>query len=133
MTTTTHKLVGAVCAKSEDGCGYRSGLLFEQPDGSTYAVWMSRGGRVHEAVWKAGVEAAIAGKDARANPYYFDKRDCRGRISLGRRGFRNAWDDGYEVAIRELKSNQPAASANPSAQRDSCSHGGDSGGESNER
>ena len=103
MTTTTHKLVGAVSEKLDGDDFYSGGLLFERLDGSRFVVWVDRGGKVHEAVWKAGAEAAIAGKDARENPYYFDKLDCRGRISLGRRGFRNAWDDGYETAIRKLK------------------------------
>lgn len=52
----------------------------------------------HASAWMAGAHARLAGNPISDNPYLGDILDTRGRIALGRRGFRNSWKRGYEAA-----------------------------------
>lgn len=57
--------------------------------------------RPHVSAWAKGCLASIQGETE--NPYAADKLDSRGRISLGRRGFRNAWQDGFDAHQKALR------------------------------
>lgn len=77
---------------------YAARVVMPDGDVPTYEY----GSRGHVSAWVAGASSALAG-EARRNPYAGDRLDTRGRIALGRRGFRNAWARGYDGTLEALK------------------------------
>ncbi len=61
-------------------------------------------GRAHAGAYRKGAEAAAMGRSKR-NPYADEFGHGLGL--LGRRGFRNAWDDGYGAAQAAMRQERP--------------------------
>jgi hypothetical protein len=63
----------------------------------------------HAATWRNGARARADGLALDDNPYiYGGNLDSKGRISLGRRGFRNSWEAGWQAMDRAIRDTTPA-------------------------
>lgn len=102
MTTVAERL--RVHIESEDERMWRKHLVVVLIEDTDATDEIDFGNVIHARTAVAGVVARGMGRTLMDNPYLKDRIDSRGYISVGRRGFRNAWQCGWEMADRLVRS-----------------------------